>query len=267
MGIVRYLIIGVIAVSVIIVISGGLYGPEDGVLAKVVGFFGGVRDSIPDVVGGDELEGEIADVPQGHRAAIMRLNDTIYEMLDSDKQNCFASYGGFPNLNEGGGTSISLSSSSQGTAVSVTGGAGGRLVVADLRFEIEGMSPCVIAGSESVMDNFEDIFLEEDSWADKERRLQSNQNHYTPVGSLTITSDDDTNKLVVSSLGVNSNFEDAGLLYKVDDRYICFFPTVRGDADCDASKSDGIDDDCLGRSEGESESLTEQYRGGGIQQC
>lgn len=182
-----------------------------------------------------------------HRKEILELNDTIHEMLHSGKRDCFANYGGFSELNEEG-TSIVMTYNSQEdtTEFSVYGGAGGKQIVTDLLFSIEGMTPCVIAGTEEIADAFFTKFID---------KGQINGRYYTSVNSLKISYDQGTgwsgatcgdgNKIFVPEFGndaVNDecdNFEEGGWLFTPDGKNICFFPTV----DEEDSSEDGLEDD------------------------
>jgi len=217
-----------------------------------------------------------ASIPANHREQILSLKSTIEQMLASDKENCFADYGGFTFLGDHG-TSLNLDydlENSQ-TKFSVKGGNAGEQIITDLRFTIKNMQPCVIAGTAEITANFNNKYILQSGTV-------SGSDHY-PVSSLTIlasagesVSDDigtagtiatdvaggvagvgiteiktchEGNQLRVPELGegvVNdqcNNLEDGGMLYKSGNK-ICFFPT-----NYDTFNEDGLDRDYVGGTE------------------
>ena len=209
--------------------------------------------------------GEKISIPEVHVNEINSLNNTIIKMMSSTKNNCFANYGGFTELGEGG-TSIIMNYNSQkgSTQFMIMGGAGGKQVATDLLFEIEGMIPCVIAGNKNVVQNFDSSFL--NILPLKQKTIVPN--HYLAVQEIKIfynTDGRNGNHIEVPQFGrdiVNdegNNFLDAGMLYTPDNKHICFFPTVYGDSVCNGGDAEGIDDDCLGEDSTEDIAIPQQF--------
>ena len=243
---------------------------------------GGLLDEVTDNVVSNDLIEEIEYddnglqlpmVPQAHQEKITRLKETITKMLTSKEETCFGNYGGFPNLKL---TSIQISYDNveDKTKFTIYGGAGGKQLRRDLSFEIERMRPCVIAGTSSVTNNFEESFLNTKKW--EEKNIVSG--HYTPASNIEIKyseDKDDGNVIRVPQFGpkvVNdesNNFQDAGIIYKPTPGSICFFPTVYGDlfGDCDGGDKEGLDNDCLGEDEIEEESIPRQINERKLKLC
>ena len=216
---------------------------------------------------GEEVSAGAASIPETHRLEILKLQETIKTMLASNGR-CFASYGGFSELGEEGGTSLIMEYDGNAgtTSFSVYGSAGGKQLVTDpnLHFSVENMAPCVIAGSSEVTSNFEQSFLNEKSWEEKIKIIE--EEHYNPVNSITIRHDDGgygglSENRIDFGTGFK-DFEDAGYLYTPDNKHICFFPTVDGGSD-----ADGLDDDYLGEDPQGETSIPRQVAEGKLQRC
>ena len=216
-----------------------------------------------------------ASIPANHREQILSLKSTIEQMLASDKENCFANYGGFTFLGDHG-TSLTLAYDSENsqTKFSVKGGNAGEQIITDLRFTINDLQPCVIAGNQEVVTNFNNKYILQSGTV-------SGSDHY-PVSSLnilgssgetvgenigtagTIATDvaagvagvgiteiktcHEGNRIKVPELegvvnGQCNNLEDGGMLYKSGNQ-ICFFPT-----NYNTNNEDGLDRDYVGGTE------------------
>jgi len=244
----KKLVYYLIPLVVLILIGMWAWGPE-ALWAKTKGAYEGVKGFLPNVsVGAKGLEGGEPTIPGEQREAIDKLRATIKQMLKSNKTNCFASYGGLPELGEEG-TSIIFNwrEDKNLTELIVKGGAGGKQEV--FYEEIKGMRPCVIAGKDSVggdvSENFYYTFLEPDPSEVK------SSTYYTPVGAINLFYYEgrtffcrNANVIRVPEFGedpVNDecdNLEDGGWLFTPDGKHICFFPTVYGDNDKDGTNND-----------------------------
>jgi hypothetical protein len=252
------------------------YGGDGSAFESLKSGVEGAKDYVPDISIGDKgLSASKPDIPSEHKAQLTNLKNTIEKMLSSSKKNCFADYGGFSELGEKG-ASFTMIASDSGTEFTILGGAGGVQLVTDLSFEIEGMIPCVIAGSSTITENFEKSFLTTNSWTEKNIVPA----HYLAVKSITIHYHEGAtlackngNQILVPELGgdiVNDecfNFQDAGFIYTPDNEHICFFPTVWGNNVCDGSDKDGLDNDCLGENPKEDIAIPRQVSEGKLITC
>ena len=259
----KKLIYYLIPLIVLILVVMWQFGPE--------GLFEGMKEAVTGVVnitiGAEELTGEKPTIPEEHRKAIRKLVDTIKGMVDSERTNCFANYGKLPDLGEEG-TSISFQLKGDKTVMVIGGGAGGKQEVS--YEEIEGFKPCVIAGPENtnekandkvVAENFYDNFLRKDfdcAGCDMWVCPEGCDVPYWTMSKQIIIKEKET----IVYDGTVGDFEDGGWLYKNNNGYICFFPTVDGDifGNCDGSNADGLDDDCLGEDPDEDISIPRQVR-------
>ncbi len=209
------------------------------------GLFEGIKvatdvatDLAPNItVGAEEVTGEKVMLPKEHEDAVRKLGNTINDMINSGNTNCFANYGGFPEL-EDEGTMISLKE----CRIEISRK---RQLVEDLnkefREKMEGFKPCVISG-ELEAENFYKNFLE------NEPQLVGAEPGEFPL--LEIPYKQKVDSIVISADGINfgtgfKDFEDEGWLYQDDKGLICFFPTrVDGRKYCSWSER-GLDDDCL----------------------
>ena len=245
---------------IVLVLLGMFYYGPSGAFGRAQNITTGVIDFVNATVGADELSGGTPTIPENHREAILKLNETIKGMLIDDDLECFANYGGFPDLGEEG-TSIIMVYNEQAdrTDFRILGGEGGQQVITNLLFSIEGMHPCVVAGEKEinaevvkVPEEFYRQFLESPSTGS----LYGYYNNI--VNQIKIfygTEGANGNKIEVPELGddivndQNNNLQDGGWLFKTSGFYgradICFFPTVYGNADCDGDDSDGLDNNCL----------------------
>src|SRR3989344_5976372 len=95
------LAIYLIPLIVLVLLGMFYYGPA-GAFGKAQNITSGVIDSVNATVGADELSGGTPTIPNNHREAILRLNETINDMLADDKDECFANYNELPDLGEKG---------------------------------------------------------------------------------------------------------------------------------------------------------------------
>ena len=245
------------------------------------GLFGNLKSGtndtlsyLPDVsFGAEEVEPTKPTLPSNHQKAVDKLVKTMKEMKDSGNQNCFGNYGGLPELGEQG---TLLQFSQDGDDVVLVAGTEGGIVQAH-REVIEDVKLCVIAGTESKMENFHNIFLNDKSWDEKENLIKTNNDYFNPV-SNTIqiyysTKGKNGNIIRIHELGENegkdgiNNFQDAGIIYTPDGEHICFFPTVQGDLTCDGSNDKGLDNDCLGNDLAEDINIRNQLNNGKLNWC
>ena len=261
----------IVAYAIVILVGGALVGifyAGDGAFDKLRKSVSKTKEMAPNVsdLYGDEKAKSI-DVPAEQKDALQNFVATIENMVNGTGGPCFASYGNMPDLGEDKGTSLVFNyiDSADLTFIKVMGGAGGKQFVRDLSAQVEGMIPCVIAGSESVTEAFDESYLNTDS----SKNVKSG--HYNPVTSVTIKQDDGgytgwSENRIDYGKGFK-DFENAGYIYTPDNRHICFFPTVDGNAVCDGSNEDGLDDDCLGADVNEDISIPRQVREGKINSC
>ncbi len=255
----------ILPIIVLVLLVMYYFAPESGAFEKLRSSVSKAKEYLPNISVGGELKGEKPVLPEVHKKEVLQLNATINQMLSSGKKNCFADYGGFSTLGQSDTTKVSIvmgyDAANDATKFTFLGGAGGEQTITDFQFSISGMVPCVIAGSSSITEAFDESFLNENSWSEKENNLKAGR--YRQVGAIKIRYHEgktfacqNANQIYVSEFGediVNdecNNFKDAGMLYTPDNKHICFFPTVYGDDSCDGGDKDGLDDDCLGDESG-----------------
>tara|TARA_Y100000310_G_C20596578_1_gene770830 strand:+ start:205 stop:1017 length:813 start_codon:yes stop_codon:yes gene_type:complete len=201
------------------------------------------KEVLPEVgIGLDELSADVS-IPATHKDAILRLERTINGGMLGEKENCFASFDGLPELEEKG-TSLNFALRGNKTVLTVKGGSGGKQIITDLHREFSGMKPCVVAGIGGVADNFHDYFFA----GQRERLIHP---YFQGVGSLTIGHWDggytgiSGNHIQVESFDEDTvndegnNFENGGWLFTPDGEHVCFFPTNKEfDADDDGLEND-----------------------------
>lgn len=269
------IIMYLIPIIVFVLLVMYFFAPSSGVFEKFQGAGEKASAFLPNIsVGADKLKASTPGVDSVHKQEILKLKNTI-ESMKGKKGPCFANYGGFTDLGEYG-TSLQLTANNNGgTDFTVLGGKGGKQVVTDLGFTIQGVNPCVIAGNSEVVKNFNDLYLNDKSWEEKSK--QFGVEHYTLVNGITIkysTSKvhSNGNRIGVSSFPDNvvndvyNNFNEGGYLYTKNGKDICFFPTVLGNNICDGSDKDGLDDDCL-IDQTEDISIPRQLKEGKLKQC
>ena len=241
-----------IPIVVLILLAIFFFGGEGG-FTKLKNTFSKTKSYLPDLtLGAERLQAEKPALPPYHEQAVRRLVETIQTMLNSDRQHCFATYGGLPELGEKG-TVLKLAAGSITTYT-----LGGRQEITDLNQELAaklaGFKPCVIAGPLS--ENFEKSFLNEEQGAAK----KIVEPLYLPVQEIVIKHDGD-NKI---DFGYgDKDLEDGGMLYSPAKGLVCFFPTV--DMVQNMDKYDGLNDDYLG--EDKSLSLSRQLNEKKILPC
>lgn len=206
-------------------------------LVVLVIFFGesGVWEELKDTVldlkrflpemgmGSEELNADIT-IPETHQTQVLSLSKTIFTMLGTGKENCFANYGGFSELGEEG-TSILINLAGNKSVLTIGGGAGGKQIFAELTSEFPGMKPCVIAGKGRVAEHFFNFFIEDGK--------QLIYPYFQPVEAVTIfyrtrgnnQNAIDGNSIAFLDVDAGDNFEDQGWLFTPDGEHICFFPT------------------------------------------
>lgn len=260
-GTVEIIIAAIVSFIVLGVLLWGLQGEAFGKVTK-----DSIAKKFFSEIEGEEGVIELSQIPPLHQESINLLKSTIEGMLKSPKSQCFANYGGFPDLGEGGTSLEMIFDPSEKSTEFVIGTFGGEQRVSS--FKIKKMVPCVIAGESYITENFADSFLNTEPWAEKNIK----SNHYKSVTGIKILYQNPTlgfkgNIIRVPSLGegiVNdesNNFLDGGYLYKPDESTICFFPTVFGSSD-----EDGLDDNYLGQVPTEDVSLPRQV-GDTLIQC
>lgn len=237
---VNKLIAYVIPVVVLILIVVFFFGGEGG-FTKVKSAFNKTKSYLPDItIGAEKLQAEKPRLPPDHEKAVRDLVGTIKKMVDSKRQHCFETYAGLPELGEKG-TVIRLSAGSIKTYI-----LGGRQEITDLNRElsskIKGFRPCVIA-TESVVESFKNVYLNDLSWSEKKKLIESNPPSMFVVDNIVIEFDGE-NKI---NYGYGKkDLEDGGFLYVHGTAdgfsFICFFPTV----EFVQGANDGLNDDYLG---------------------
>jgi hypothetical protein len=220
-----------------------MYSPG-GSFDKVRDTVDSAKEFVPNISIGDKgISGGTPTVPENHRQQILLLNQSINKILNGATNDCFLNFGGFPELGVKGTTiNLAYDPNDDSTEISIIGGAGGKQAVSSLKFKFEQMVPCVIGDNAAVTKNFDKRFLNSD---------EEVGNYFSPVSSITISQDDGgytgftENRINYGKGWID--FEGQAWLFSPDNRHICFFPTVDGDAtgQCDGSQSEGLDDDCL----------------------
>ncbi len=246
----RNVVVAVAGLAILAWLIWGLVGDTENVVLDNTE----VDDSIFSY-GEDELVGEKPEIPKGHQIAIDGLKKTMEEMKGSSATQCFANYGGLPELGEEG-TGLSLVSIDDGTRVVVTGGKGGNQEVA--WFELEDLKPCVVAGPTAQF--FYEDFLKLGGTYDG----KDTNRYFTGVAAITIRSDGD-NTIYYGQGEDAVEFNDNGWLFKADDGRVCFLPTKSETfGDCDG---DGLlDEECL-NGEDAVESLPNKVGKGQLPHC
>jgi len=221
------LVIYMIAILTGLIMLGIFFVPKMGAFSRASSATDVAKEFVPNVsIGADELNAGKPTIPSEHREQILKLNKTIRKMLDSGYSNCFGNFGDFSDLGERGtGIQMVYNPTKKSTDFLIYGGEGGQQLLTDFIFSIEGMHPCVIAGSKSITENFYTEFVD---WK------KSKGSHYNRVNGIRIvynTDGDNGNVIRVPELGADSvndqdnNFENNGWLYTPDGENICFFPT------------------------------------------
>lgn len=206
----------IVAGGVFYFFGGGLFGNTEDVVV-------GLKDSVYESVnfGTDSLSSNVT-ISAEHKEEIENLVNSIKSL--QGKENCFLEYTSLTDLEERG-VSISFEKTLNGTKMTVMGGAGGTQIITDLLQTIEGMEPCVIAGSTTApAKNFEDYYFKNEG--------ELSEIHYSNVNSVSILYTDggywrySANVIQVPSLGINrgNNFKSNGWLYTPDGKNFCFFP-------------------------------------------
>ncbi len=241
------------------------YFPEQG-FDKLREGFKNIKDYVPNPQGLEVTAQEGETIPESHRKAIVSLKDTINGILNAPTKNpdCFADYGEMPELGSYG-TSITLEYQNGKTVMTVYSGKDGRKIIQDLRTEFEDMTPCVIAGTDEITQNFFTKFID---------RQPESGTYYNPVQQIKIFYDEGTaigctnsNRIttgIQGSAGPNSdcnNFEDGGMLFSPDHKHICFIPTnwIKN------TDANGIDNDYVSGSE--ANSIQKQYNTKKLERC
>ncbi|PIN73523.1 hypothetical protein COV20_04845 [Candidatus Woesearchaeota archaeon CG10_big_fil_rev_8_21_14_0_10_45_16] len=237
---------GIVLLLIILALWLGFYYNPGGAFNKVKDFSKSI--SVPITVGSETVSGQKPSLPAAQSQGVNSLKKTMKAMMNAKQTPCFATYSdnifgsGLPDMQ---GASITLATGKdkdgvEGAEFIVNGGKGGfQEVSAEF---IEGMGLCVIAGSESYVKSFTDIYLNELPWNEKIQRYQPR--HYIPVNSLKIYYSDslrdiDGNHISVPEFPADlvndegNNLFDGGILYTPDGQHICFFPTIQGDNKCD----------------------------------
>ena len=229
----------------------------------------------PDLsVGLEEIKGEELLLPSNVHVEAKALRSTLMAMAESENTNCFETFGGFKkDLGEEADQTVTFSFTYgqdkkgeefvDGTWVEINPY---KSQIVD-RYFVEGMRPCVIAGSEQLVETFINKFAKKKSVSGK---------FHSPVDSINIYYNEEGyngNAIRVSGDGfglgrapVNGkgkNFESDGVLFKVDDEYgsICFFPTNDY-----VDNEDGMNDDWLEDS-GDEESFAYKIGHGQVTKC
>jgi len=112
---------------------------------------------------------------------------------------------------------------------------------------IEGIKPCVVAGKNKAAVNFYENYLR-----DRNNPCTGNcaSPEFTEPTSITVKwggtdyNEKSIHVLYKDGSKLNSDMEDANVLYKPDKGHVCFFPTFDGDFWCNGNIK-GLDDDCL----------------------
>ena len=209
------IIVSLVFMFVVLAISyGGLEG--EGLAGKTEAAILGAKNMVKDLLptysfGLEEQKAEVT-VPDVHRAEVFRLRQTISGMLGAGKENCFANYGGLSEIGDGQ-TSLAFAEQEEKTVLTVSSGAGGKQIIADLSTEFPGMKPCVIAGTGRESENFFKHFLED------EDRIHP---YFSSVTSLELVS---SASIIVPDLDLDTDLDDKGWLFTPDGEHICFFPT------------------------------------------
>ncbi|HLC97673.1 MAG TPA: hypothetical protein VJC21_02740 [Candidatus Nanoarchaeia archaeon] len=232
-----------------------------------------------------ETIAEMQHVPESDRYAL-RANPN-YGGVDRLTDGCFANYRQFPPplteapfsgflpLGEGntqqvsvemrfddGGTSDERSDDQ--TEVLVRGGAGGRQDIPDDFFFLEGVRPCVIAGSSTTAAFFNNFIgsINPNAPVELPRPTFDITAVFTPVNVLYFTWAQDGNNIIrweptATAVTELNNFLDGGWLYTPDFYHFCFFPTV----DEQDFAAEGIDDDFISASKSSNEGSSLAWQG------
>lgn len=251
MGVVTKLIFYIIPIVVLVLLVVFFYS-DAGAFEKVKNITSSAENYVPNIsIGAKEITAQEISLPTEHKAQISRLKEKINLMMESDKKNCFANYGGFSSLGEKGTTiQIQYDAGADATHFTFKGGAGGQQEIPEEAFTIEKMHPCVIAGGSEITEKFWRKFIWKETIAG---------NYYFPVSSLEINSLAGDTHIRVPEFGADvvndqdNNFEDHGQIFTPDNKHICFISTIYGSLS--NFDEDGIDNDFV------------QLRGGPLPPC
>ncbi len=247
--IVGYVIPIAVLVFLIIYMYGGT-GALNDVKEKVLGF----ADKYVDI-GKEEISSQIS-LTSNQKGDLSALKASLQKIVQSDKKNCFYNYGGLEDFGEDNNLEIILSYIGNGTQVHVKGGASTAQYVTSESFFIEGMKPCVIAGSKTVTSNFINKFLKPSG--------SISSGYFTPVNGIKITYESVVSRLDENRIDYGGgliDFEGHEWLFSPDNEHICFFPTVDTWSD-----ADGLNDDYLVDTNQQS-SVPYKYTRGTLTKC
>jgi len=245
------LILAILTIAILVYVF--VWGDE-GLLSRPAESVEKLKEFIPNVSLGEEVEIVPAIIPEHHADAIIALREAINHTLQNKGKDCFMRYGKLPELGHRK-TSIEFIYEEGVTTMFVYSGTDGRQLIPELTTEFKEMVPCVIAGDDSIAENFFTKFIE------KEEGVSSD--YFNPVNYVKIfywagegwtagVACDNGNRVMIQkeagSTGPNyycNNFEDGGIFFSPDNKHICFIPTNYRDN----SDEHGIDEDYVGGTE------------------
>ncbi|MBT3298631.1 hypothetical protein HN385_06900 [archaeon] len=230
--IVGYVIPIAVLVFLMIYMYGGT-GALNDAKEKILNF----ADKFVDI-GKEEISAQ-ASVTSNQKTELSNLKNALQKMVNPTYcgSNSFLKYSGLTDFGKDDNLEISFSYNGSGTNVLVKGGASTAQFISSENFFVEGMVPCVIAGSSLVTQNFDNKFLNMEGSASSD--------YYSAVNSIVITFNTDglnENRIKFGSDFID--FEGHEWLFTPDNKHVCFFPTKDGNLGCDGDNG-FLDDDCL----------------------
>lgn len=216
---------------------------------KITGKVDDAKEYLPNVsIGIKESNASKSVLSEDHQQEVGSLQAALNKLIKPGNKDCFVNYGGFSSLGEKG-TSLEMGymQEEESTEVIVKGGKGGAKIIKEEIFVVKGMTPCVIAGSEGISENFYDKIIDGE-------RVSGNYYQWVPELKIKYFSAGDRfdgNVIRSDALGSDAindegnNLNDGGWLFTPDGKHGCFFPTKYGNNACDGDGDDGLDDDCL----------------------
>lgn len=216
------------------------------------------KDFLPKLSLGLEEQKADVTIPDAHREEVTWMTNTIFGMLKSGNDNCFANYG-IAAQSEAKTTLTFVRQENQDkTTLKVESGAGGKQQITTLHTDFPVMKLCVIAGPDREADNFFYNFIEQRTAADafsgteggsaedqgqggaggadssdqtedattEDVTTQLRKHYFREVSSLVISYSEGKRTISVPDLSIeNEDIEDQGWLFTPEGEHICFFPT------------------------------------------
>ncbi len=255
----------IIPLVALIIIALVYWGPE-GFYQNMKELGDTVSGYVPNVsIGMNELNASAVALPAGQAGEISALKSMITKMLDSPDNNCFGDFGGFKSDLGNGDKTTTITfyydNTPQMTKMKVVNGIGNVYAI----YNFSGMRPCIIAGRDNEAENFYRHYVKgEPNLFTPYYRVAvegiaqglkiSYQNEWSSYNGNTLEVLGWPDDFSVNDEG--NNFDNGGLLFKGNNKDICFFPTNK-EIDYD---DDGIEADIV-------KELKQKVKNGNLPTC